>query len=341
MKTKIGIFLLTGLLITASCSSNKTKNDPALRAPQSDLTQSNLFLEKVKVGSLPSAQRMGYMLEAKDSKFKGCVIYLEGLGDSIRNHDPLFNKLTNAGYRVLMFDYLGQGGSDGDMSSTRVRADGDPYPKFADYEIGEQARFVWKRYSDTNDPVYNRSCLGSPKRVIGWSTGGLAAYKLAYENWAEVIVMIAPGISPNPCNGEVALDNPSIPKCMARSLVTKRVISQRTLTTNRFENQANPHLDPIKPLSPLAAPEFAMNLLATAYLNAHFWKINPSVSGLTFFAGPLDTYADTASAMKVMKKNAPTIQFVTYPKALHEVDNEIPEIANDMHAKTIEFFDVH
>src|SRR6185312_33467 len=49
---------------------------------------------------------------------KACVLYLEGLGDSIMNHRPLFSNLNQNGYRVIAFDYMGQGGSQGSMNLT-------------------------------------------------------------------------------------------------------------------------------------------------------------------------------------------------------------------------------
>lgn len=55
--------------------------------------------------------RMGYYPE--QGVFKGNILYYEGLGDSMLNHAPLFEKLSQNGYRVIAFDYMGQGGSSG------------------------------------------------------------------------------------------------------------------------------------------------------------------------------------------------------------------------------------
>lgn len=301
------------------------------------LTQSPLFLEKQRIGKLPHAQRMGYQLEAKDAAFKGCVLYLPGLGDSIRNHDFYFNALNRAGYRVLMFDYLGQGGSEGDMAKTRLIAGGDPFPRELDYEIDVQAKFVWKRYSERPDPVYGRDCADSPVRVIGWSTGGLAAYRMAFEKWARAVVLIAPGLAPNPCVGEVASD--SVPRCLLKSLQVDQIITQRTLTSNRYPDGKDPHLDPIKPTSPFSVKEFATNLLSTAYLQAHGWKIAPEAKGLVFVGGPNDSYVDTPATVAVLKRQAPHFELVSYPEGYHELHNEVPAIADDLTAKTIAFLD--
>ena len=136
-----------------------------------------------------------------------------------------------------MFDYLGQGGSEGSMAYTRINSLGDPYPKSRDYEVGEQAKFVWDRYSKSSDPVFGRNCEGSSKRIIGWSTGGLAAYRLAAEGWAKEVVLIAPGIVPNLCVGEAG--NSSLAQCAAKNLNLNHIITERTLTFNRFAGMNN------------------------------------------------------------------------------------------------------
>ena len=101
------LFLILAFLMSACALKPSAET---ARTPQAEVNSSSaLFLENVKIGSLPFALRMGYLPEAKNSTFKGCVIYLEGLSDSIMNHQPLYQKLSEAGYRVLMFDYLGQG----------------------------------------------------------------------------------------------------------------------------------------------------------------------------------------------------------------------------------------
>ena len=41
----------------------------------------------------------------------GTILYLQGLGDSMMNHAPLFNHLNRNGYNIIAFDYMGQGGS--------------------------------------------------------------------------------------------------------------------------------------------------------------------------------------------------------------------------------------
>ncbi len=334
MKTCLILLLISTII--SSCASRKLNKNELLRQPQSELSQSPVFFEKIKIKNLTDYQRAGFLLEAKNSEFKGCLIYLQGLGDSIQNHYPLFNKLSKAGYRVLVFDYLGQGESEGSMAKTRINSKGDPFPKNDDYEIGVQAKFIWERYSANSDPIYGRNCAQSKKRVIGWSTGGLAAYKLANEGWASEVALVAPGIVPNICVGEAGKS--SLIQCTAKNLSLDHIITLRTLTSNSYANTLNPHFESIKPSRFLEIKEFAINLVSTAYLQARFWKIHPIVKGIVFLSGEEDTYVNRDKTNSILKKNASHFKIIKYDGALHEIDNEIPQIANDMHEKTIQFF---
>ena len=103
--------------------------------------------------------RAGFIPEADEANCKGNILYLEGLSDSMANHLPLFKLLSGAGYRVIAFDYLGQGGSRADgQSADDVRVEDVPV-------IAEQ---VYKRYAT------NAKC--TKKILLGWSTGGLISY---------------------------------------------------------------------------------------------------------------------------------------------------------------------
>ncbi|CAN5684389.1 hypothetical protein BH10BDE1_BH10BDE1_00520 [soil metagenome] len=260
--------------------------------------------------------RVGHVEAANGRTQKACVLYLEGLADSIANHETLFTALSDNGYRVVTFDYMGQGGSKGSMNHTRVKS-----TLFPGLDIQEQAKFVWSHYG----------CEPSRKFVIGWSTGGLASYRLAAEGWAEAIVAIAPGIHPNMFVGE-GTAHPS------KMILFQQVITERTLTRNEFHGQNNPHVDPIKPVSPMRVPLFAKNLLLTA-LTSHRWKIPSTVKGFVFLSGFEDTYVDRASTENTLAANAPHFSVMAYAGALHEIDNELPAIANDLIAKTIKFLD--
>ena len=267
--------------------------------------------------------RTGLFIESAKVPFKGCVIYLQGLADSILNHRQLFSSLSENGFRVIAFDYMGQGGSSGTMNDTRIYE-----PLFPSLEIGNQARFVWQALENFKSPS-GQSCEKSKKMVIGWSTGGLAAYGLAHDKWADDVVLMAPGIHPKIFVGEAAL----APSFMLRG---DQVITERTLTRNNFQGQTNPHFDPIKPTSPLKVPLFASNLLITSELS-RFWEISTRVKGLVFLSGEEDTYVDQAETKVTLAKKAAHFTIVAYKGALHEIDNELPEVSNDLIQKTIQF----
>lgn len=267
--------------------------------------------------------RTGLFIESANVPFKGCAIYLQGLADSILNHRQLFSSLSENGFRVITFDYMGQGGSSGTMNHTRLYE-----PLFPSLEIGNQARFVWQALEKFKSPS-GQSCEKSKKIVIGWSTGGLAAYGLAYDKWADDVVLIAPGIYPKKFVGEAA----QFPLLMLRG---DQVITERTLTRNDFQGQTNPHVDPINPTSPMKVPLFASNLLITSELSK-FWEISTQVKGLVFLSGEEDTYIDQAGTKATLAKKASHFLIVAYKGALHEIDNELPEVSNDMIQKTIQF----
>jgi alpha-beta hydrolase superfamily lysophospholipase len=216
---------------------------------------------------------------------------------------------------------MGQGGSEGSMNHTRVKD-----KIFPALEIGSQAKLLWAQHSQI--PVNGFTCLQSRRMVIGWSTGGLAAYELAFDKWADSVVLIAPGIHPNKLVGEAS-------KAPALLPLLKPVISERTLTRNTFANQANPHVDPIKPDSPAKVPLFAGNLLATA-IKSQFWNVDQGVKGLVFL-GTGDTYVDYAATKRTLAKRAPHFSIVQYEGALHELHNEIPQVANDVTRKILDF----
>lgn len=295
------------------------------RTPQADSKFQFEFVDyDTKIPIINSVSlRAGVYSETDGVVFKGCVLYLEGLADSIHNHIPLFEALSQSGYRVISFDYMGQGGSQGNMNHTRL------YDILAPaLEIGNQAKFIWKKYSEQKGKN-NLSCAQSKKMLIGWSTGGLATYKLAYEKWADAVVLIAPGIHPKTFVGEGATSP-------THMLGGAQVITKRTLTRNTFENAIDPHVDPIKPLTPIAVPLFAGNLLLTSQLS-HVWKIPKTVQGLVFLSGVEDTYVNRGATVRTITDNADHFLVSTYDGALHEIDNELPTVTDDMYKKTIEF----
>lgn len=261
----------------------------ALTIPYTSLTGLNFTREEIRAGFLPH-----------HGKFKGNVLYFQGLGDSMLNHEPLFTKITKAGYRVIAFDYMGQGGSSGKMNKTRI--DYIPW-------IGER---VWNRFAlnTTEFPT---------KTIIGWSTGGLAAYVTASEHKADKVILIAPGIAPRKIVGEAY------------------EITMESLTTDiYFDRQSNPHRDEIKPNSPLKVPAFSIDLFATSE-KMKDKKISNAVKGFVLLSGEDDTYVNAGKTLKILKKSAPHFQTISYPGALHEIDNERKEIRAQAHRDILNF----
>ena len=150
MKTFKPVFLVLPFLILG-CVSSK------IRVPQSDesfhLTQLPYDAGVPLVGSVEL--RTGLLYESANVPFKGCVMYLEGLGDSILNHRPLFTALSEGGFRVITFDYMGQGGSTGSMNHTRIYD-----PVFSELEIGTLARTVWEKFG------HQQTLNGDRKSVV-------------------------------------------------------------------------------------------------------------------------------------------------------------------------------
>lgn len=325
-------FLLSLAILSSSCAHSQ------LRKPTSEAATlpPSEFLELVSVPTLNLKLRAGYSLET--SELKGCILYLQGLADSIRNHRPYFSRLNEAGYRVIYFDYMGQGGSEGSMNNTRVQAELPPHATRQmlqrhekvdkHYEIQEQGEFFWSRYKFVKNNI-GQDCSESPRLIIGWSTGGLAGYRMANEKRADAVILIAPGIHPKWMVGESA-------NSWNKMVFLKQVITERTLTRNRFEGEVNPHLEPIKPKSPANVPRFAGNLIGIA-THSTSWKIQPSIQGMVFLSGMEDTYVDREATLSTLGKNAPHFEVVSYDGALHELDNETPEVTKDLYERSIRF----
>lgn len=263
-------------------------------------------------------------VEAPVGEQRACVMYLEGLGDSIRNHQRLFDALSSAGYRVLAFDYYGQGGSSGDMNETRAEYHNGKYP-----DIKESAEDMWSI-------IGGKACATSPHLVIGWSTGGLSAYLLSNEQWTDGVVLIAPGIAPRKEVGEASghLSMFAPDGLEADGFHYPQIITLRTLTR---AVEPGVHVDPIKPNTPMKVRDFAENLMFTAWL-ARDDDIETTQRGLVFLSGDNDTYVDAKLTRQTLKERAPSFEVVQYAGALHELDNEIEPVRRDLVERTIRFF---
>ena len=238
--------------------------------------------------------RSGYYPEKVGVPFKGNIVFLEGLGDSMINHAPMFSYLSERGYRVIAFDYMGQGGSSGMMDNTVVGALPDLALKMLALHGRDVARFK--------------------KIFLGWSTGGLASYVAAVEKKVDVVVLLAPGIVPNKIVGEGLSGWPP------------NEITMRTLTRATYDRgNPDPHLDPIHPTSPVEVPDFAVSLLSTAAMYQQM-SVPSHIRGLVMLSGDTDTYVDAAATRKVVAEKAPQFKVQQYAGTLQEIDNEIDSV---------------
>ncbi len=261
--------------------------------------------------------RSGYIAEASNVPFKGNLLYFEGLADSIRNHAPFFLRLSAEGYRVIAFDYLGQGGSEGLMDDTRI-AD---IPKIGD--------LAWKRYA--------RDLAHFPTRtVIGWSTGALAAYRAAAQNQVDRVVLIAPGIG-----------------LKSVYLITQNTLTSARYSTKA----SNPHLEKISPRSPLLVIDFACDLRnVAASARGEFlddpsclnpfaktpkspspaWEIPGSIPGLVLLSDPKDKYVNSETTRGIIASHS-VFEIEQYAGALHEIDNEKDSIREKAYSDIVSF----
>lgn len=251
--------------------------------------------------------RNGYLAENPNVPFRGNIIYYQGLGDSMVNHLPLFSKLTDAGYRVIAFDYMGQGGSTGTMNDTRIA------------QIAKLGNAIWN--------LHARDLNQFPeKTIIGWSTGGLAAYmQAATLSDVSKVILIAPGIAPNLTVGE------------QHPLQFKfNQITLGTLTTQTYgEGVENPHIDPIRPSSPLEVMNFSLNLTATAR-QSHTLPVDQT-QGFVLLSGDGDTYVNAGKTMRLLRQVAPHFHVKQYPGTLHEIDNEAEPVRSEAHQDILDF----
>lgn len=257
------------------------------------------FIPKVSI-------RSGFFRENSLKNFKGNILYLPGLGDSILNHRPLFETLANAGYRIITFDYMGQGGSKGTMNHTRVKDE-----HFPNLNIHTLAEYFWQKYRRVDH-------IGSDTRtVLGWYIGGLAAYEMANRHWAHRIILISPGIAP------------------------KSILDQNfKITIDSFTNavwpaNSDPHIEPIKPIYPFKIPMFMTNFLTTS-TQARRFKISKKVQGLVLLPGN-DSYIYPDKTRRVIMRNAKHFKIFDFKEGRHELDNEIPEISDDLKSKILSF----
>lgn len=251
--------------------------------------------------------RAGYIEENLKIPFKGNILYLQGLSDSMINHFPLFKKLSDVGFRVIAFDYMGQGGSTGSMNDTRI------------LDISNLGMKIYNRFA-------KEITLNPRPIVLGWSTGGLAGFLSAEKMKAKSLILLAPGIVPNVIMGEQNLLK------LEFDIVTLNTLNSENYVNGKY----NPHLDGIKPRSPLNVPDFAFDLIAKSF-SARSKKMNSEIKGLVLHSGEEDSYVDSIKNSYYINRLAPHFQEFIFYNSLHEIDNEKNEISEVAHKKIIDF----
>jgi pimeloyl-ACP methyl ester carboxylesterase len=258
--------------------------------------------------------RAGY-LQQEEKTPKGNILYLEGLADSMFNHEKLFTTLMEENYRVIAFDYPGQGGSgpekggsQGNMNYTRIVNEAGGVSLSPEILIWQMANAVWKELKNRK-VVESKDTINA---VLGWSSGALAAYDMvrpqegerkifAWGKKVDTVVLIAPGI-----HTKIVVE-----------------ISKGTLTSNP---DPKIHLEGIKPTSPVWIPLFTANLVFWSAKQSQDWEItDPKVRGLVLVSGPNDSYVDGKKTIDTICKNARMFEVVEYKDSLHEIDNETPD----------------
>lgn len=217
------------------------------------------------------------------------VIFLHGFSDRLDNHMPLFNELTSRGMRVISFEYP----SHGETQSASLG-----WYSFED--LFNLVRIVEAQTVEED---------GRPLFLMGWSTGGLLAARMAQKEFFSKftrapsgLVLIAPGVSVYLVPGQWGF------------------VTEESLTSN----PSVPHKGPIAPSSPFAKPVFSLRLLANSLFS---WTAMPrGLPVLTLIGGDLtDVYADSKEVkrwVRQRRKGNPLMYGVQCAQGKHELDNE-------------------
>ena len=96
------------------------------------------------------------------------------------------------------------------------------------------------------------------------------------------------------------------------------------------------HQDGIKPNTPFKVPLFSADLLMTAEKMKKI-KVPDYVKGMILLSGENDTYVNAEKTRTLINQNAPHFFMKSYAGALHEIDNERPEIREEAHRDILDF----
>jgi alpha-beta hydrolase superfamily lysophospholipase len=266
----------------------------------------------------PATVRHGYIEANPSVAFKGNVVYLEGIADSMLNHTQLFKAVTDAGYRMIAWDLDGQGGSKGKWGSRLL------------LDMLNVANQVYKRDMDPR---------GGLKVLMGWSIGGINGYAAAAGY---------PGINPD----AVILNAPSIDPLLfgvgeGFDHLPPGEFTPQVLTTALPPvdcGYGTPFVEPILGFTPASSASFTADILELAFYDRHV-TIPGKVKGLVLMTGPkddtyakgkkheqmdYDTFIDVPNTEKVFREKAPHFRVVEYPRTKHMVDAESCAVRNSI-----------
>lgn len=307
-------FSLLSKVFAASCPPPWTCDDIEMKVPYHNVL-TRIFGLRPRISEVKI--RSGFY--PHQGTFKGNILYLPGLGDSILNHKRLFEALSLQGYRVVSFDYPGQGGgseatgSTGKMSHTRIES------------IPIIAEEVWKKFANDTENF-------PEKTVIGWSTGGLAAYLHGDEIGATKLVLLAPPIG---------VQDLIVGEGLKTLPIDRMTIESLTSDPNCVNGKDSPYVEEAKPSSPFLAFSFGIHLLKRGHNAA---EAAPPKAPTLVLLGEKDNYvnskkvqdivtenaqkaknaAEQPDKMAIAQKNSTVIKII--PGAKHALDNEREEL---------------
>lgn len=228
-----------------------------------------------------------------DGPIRGDILYIHGLGDNSRNHDPLFKGWLDSGYRVIALDLPSHGETTGySLNCCNFKM------------LGNYILEIDRRMRPSNDK--NRPLL-----LAGWSTGGLVALrtvqrKLFNDHYRKPsgLQLFAPGIG-----------------------VRLKVgnwwggITTETLTRNPHP----PHHGEIKPGSPYAVLPFAARMFWESKLAQ--WDTLPNYLPTQIFLADDDEDLFVRNDINRRWGNrqldsGKPVWIIQYDGAYHELDNE-------------------
>jgi len=287
-------------------SNRVDSTESAITTACQDLSQRS-WITTSRLTSLDGREELRIGVMEPQAPVIGDVLYLHGFADRLDNHRPLFDAWSQAGFRVISFDYP----SHGETCGASING----------YTIDDLMKLAAQVESAT---IQDRS---RPLVLAGWSTGGLLAARILqvgsespiFSRPVSKAILIAPGVALRPLLGEFG------------------IVTQSTLT----RNPNPPHEGEIKPKSPLSVPLFALNLLAES--NRAKAALLPNNVPVLVVVGGIkeDRYVDTTGIIKWVgaqrENHKGIIRAVACAGGYHELDNEPDPMGNAVRNASAEF----